>query len=119
MAKKLGLQKVDTSAVLGRWVRARIEKTKVTTGGASNFLQEADLFIDFRRGISKWGGLLQSLLREGVVELDSQDGLSVRHRQRAGEVLDFDSTQAWLDWLNEHQDELGPRKGGDAATPEA
>lgn len=104
-AKRLGLQYAkDTGRVQGRWIRAKVTKTKLGT----TMMQEADFFIDFRRGISRWGGLLQALLRDGIVEY-MPDQAGIRHRTLDGELLEFSGTQAWLDWLAAHLEELGPR----------
>ncbi len=105
-AKRLGLQFAkDTGRVRGRWVRAKVTKTKL----GATMMQEADFFIDFRRGISQWGGMLQALLRDGIVEY-MPDEVGIRHRTLDGELVEFAGTQAWLDWLAAHLEELGPRE---------
>ncbi len=103
--KRLGLQYAkDTGAVLGRWVHAKVTKTKL----APTLQAGTDFFIDFRRGCSPWAGMLQRLLIEGTVEL-TPDQRGARHRTVAGEVAEFATTQEWLDWLSKNPKELGKR----------
>ena len=105
--KRLGLQYArDSGQVVGRWVRAKVTKTKV----ALTILAEADFFIDFRRGVTKWAGMLQAMLREGAVEL-APNGSGARHKTIDGEVMEFDSTQAWMNWLAQNERELLGRAG--------
>ncbi len=118
LAKRLGLttfkgQVSDTGLYVGRWIRARVQKTKL---GQTLWL-EADFFVDFRRGCSKWGGMLQALLREGIVKF-LPDGVGIQHRTLDGELLEFDGTQAWLNWLAAHLEELGPRESAPLAAEE-
>ena len=103
--KRLGLQYAkETGAVLGRWVHAKVTKTKL----APTLQAETDFFIDFRRGCSPWAGMLQRLLMEGFVEL-APDAKGARHRTADGEIVEFATTQEWLNWLVAHPTELGPR----------
>ncbi len=93
--KRLGLgdKKHDRGAVVGRWVRAKVTKTKV----APTLMQEGDFYLDFLKGVHRWGGLLASLIRQGAVVLDP-DGEKVTH---GGET--FPSQKAWLTWLSQNE----------------
>lgn len=97
--RRLGLQG-DRGAVVGRWVRAKVTKTKL----APTLQQEVDFYIDFRKGVHRWGGLLPVLLRGGVVALD-EDG-RVHHRLKDTEEQVFSSQGEWLRWLVEHPNVL-------------
>jgi RecA/RadA recombinase len=56
-----GLPKTDPRGeTYGRWVRAKVSKTKL----ALTQNRHVDFFIDFRQGIRPWHGLLPSLLLE-------------------------------------------------------
>jgi len=104
--QRLGLQGADKGFVTGRWVRAKVNKTKI----APTLQQEADFYIDFRKGIHQWGGLLQSMLREGKVEL-TPDSKGVRHKLKFANdeetIEEFPTTAAWMTWLNKNPLTLG------------
>lgn len=105
LVKKLGLYGADKGWVIGRWIRARITKTKI----APTLFDEGDFYVDFRRGVHRWGGLLQAMLREGRIEL-TPDGAGVRMRHET-EDLEFESQALWLIWMNNHLDVLKTPKG--------
>lgn len=94
--KRLGFNKTDSGDVMGRWVRAKISKTKI----APTFLQEADFYIDFQKGVAPWAGLLQRFIREGFV--NAKENGEVTHRIEGGEIVDFPNSRAWVQWLSEH-----------------
>lgn len=96
--KRLGLgdKKHDKGAVVGRWVRAKITKTKI----APTITQEGDFFINFLEGVHRWGGLLAALVRQGAVVMDP-DGEAVTHGAEK-----FPTQKAWLTWLAQHEDAL-------------
>lgn len=124
MAKRLGLDRggesikikgetfiVPKGNVVGRWVRAKIHKTKV----AQTLMQEADFYVSFTKGVHRWGGLLQSMLREGQVEVMPDN--SVKHKSHVtGEIAEFPSAAEWYTWLDQNPDMLAARKG--LAAPE-
>lgn len=60
---RLGLYNLDDTAVLGRYVRAKITKTKMAT----TLDTSADFYIDFRKGLHRWEGLLERMVGEGLV----------------------------------------------------
>ena len=97
--KRLGMRVTERGDVVGRWIRAKIEKTKVSSTPA----QEADFYISFTRGVHKWGGLLQRLLHEGLAEMGHKEEVVF-----GGET--FQNEQEWLGWLGDHEDLLEKRK---------
>lgn len=105
LKKKLGMQGADKGQVVGRWVRAKITKTKI----APTVFDEGDFYIDSRKGVHRWGGILQLMLREGRIEL-TPDGIGVRQSSK-GESQEFESQAAWLQWLFQHQEFLAVPKG--------
>ena len=100
LRKRFGFGPTDHGDVVGRWVRARVTKTKV----ASTLQRTADFYIDFSRGVHKWGGLLQQMIWEGRA-LVREDG-TVQHRtidaDGAVESQDFQTVSAWLEWVAQH-----------------
>jgi hypothetical protein len=65
--QRLGLYNLDDTAVLGRYIRANIKKTKMATTLSTT----ADLYIDFRKGLHRWEGLVERLVTEGVAQTNS------------------------------------------------
>lgn len=61
--KRLGLYNLDDTAVIGRYVRAKVTKSKMST----TFGTTADFYLDFRRGVHRWEGLVERLVGEGLV----------------------------------------------------
>jgi len=104
--KRLGLQGADRGVVVGRWIRAKVSKTKI----APTLQQEADFYISFRDGVHRWGGLLPALMKDGIVLLD-EDG-TIHHRLGEGKEQVFPSQGEWLRWLSEHPAVLS--KGAEA-----
>lgn len=115
LTRKLGLYGADKGWVIGRWIRARVTKTKI----APTLFDEGDFYVDFRRGVHLWGGLLQTMLREGRIEL-TPDGTGVR-MQQFKEDLEFSTHAEWLIWMRDHLDILKVPKGtiGPAVSDEA
>jgi RecA/RadA recombinase len=116
VAKKLGLDRDGDTIkvkgesfvrpkgnVIGRWVRAKIKKTKI----AQTLMQEALFYLDFSRGVHRWRGLAESLAREGVVQLDTDGAITlVKHVSPVtGEVFEGQETEWWR-WLSENMDVL-------------
>jgi len=93
--KRLGMRVTERGDVVGRWIRAKIEKTKVSSTPG----QEADFYISFNRGVHKWGGLLQRLLHEGVIQMGQKEEVIYN-----GEP--FQNENEFLGWLESHQDIL-------------
>lgn len=102
--KRLGLRATDRGDVVGRWVRARVTKTKV----APTVLRECDFYIDFQKGINPWLGMLQQFIKEGRVNV--KDTGEVTHRIEEGEVLDFPDATHWMQWLAAHPKYLLPMR---------
>lgn len=93
--KRLGMRATERGDVVGRWIRAKIEKTKVSSTPG----QEADFYISFTRGVHKWGGLLQRLLHEGMIQMGQKE--QIVHN---GET--FENENEWLGWMESHQEIL-------------
>lgn len=97
MRKKLGFGPNDHGDVVGRWVRAKVTKTKL----ASTLHSTADFYIDFAHGIHKWGGLLQQMIVAGRVHV-LEDG-SCRHNVVDADGVvgthEFQTMDEWLAWV--------------------
>lgn len=89
--KRLGLYSMDKGAVLGRYIQAKVTKTKL----AMTFDTTVDFYIDFCKGLHTWEGLAERLLFEGKLTM-SPDALT--DYTMAG--LKFDDKKAWLTWLS-------------------
>lgn len=96
---RLGMRATERGDVIGRWIRAKITKSKVSDTHA----QEADFYVSFTRGVHKWAGLLQKLLQEGMIELVEKD--HIKHGEQV-----FGDDREWLTWLAENLDTLSLRK---------
>lgn len=90
--KRLGMRATERGDVVGRWIRARVSKSKV--GSTAN--QEVDFYIAFHRGVHKWAGLQQRLLHEGKLTLGEKD--LIKHGDHK-----FADEKEWLIWLSENQ----------------
>lgn len=104
MRKRMGLPVSDKGHVIGRWVRARVTKTKV----APTLMREANFYIDFQKGVRPWPGLLPVLLTENpsLVEM-FPEGQKVRLKDpRTGEVLDFENEGVWAQWVKQNLEVL-------------
>ena len=89
--KRFGMRATERGDVVGRWIRARITKTKVSI----TLGQEADFYIDLAAGVHKWAGLLQRLLQEGIISLGEKDKITHGENQ-------FKSEGEWLTWLSKN-----------------
>ena len=96
---RLGMRATERGDVIGRWIRAKVTKSKVSDTHA----QEADFYISFTRGVHKWAGLLQKLLQEGLIDLVEKD--HIKHGEQV-----FADDREWLTWLSENIDVLSMRK---------
>lgn len=90
--KRLGMGATERGNVVGRWIKARVTKSKL---GATAH-QETEFYIAFNRGVHKWAGLLQRLLHEGKVSLGPTDRI-----EHDGKF--FADEKEWLVWLSENQ----------------
>jgi RecA/RadA recombinase len=93
--KRFGLRATERGDIIGRWIRARVTKTKVST----TLGQEADFYIDLQRGVHSWAGLLQRLLMEGKIMLGEKD--AIIHGENT-----FHTEQEWLTWLSQNMQAL-------------
>ena len=99
----------DKGAVLGRYIRARVSKTKMSTTLEST----ADFYIDFRKGVHRWEGLAERLMFEGRLRC-ATDGLSDYEMCVDGspiapggvELVKFPTKKDWLNYLVQHQELL-------------
>jgi hypothetical protein len=89
--KRLGLKYVmDAQRVRGRYVQARISKTKL----AMTFDTTAEFYLDFQKGLNPWEGLQERLIFEGVLRT-GPDGASAF--EMASQK--FPDKKAWIEWL--------------------
>lgn len=105
LRKRFGFGPADHGDVVGRWVRAKVTKTKL----ALTLDRSADFYIDFQRGVHKWGGLLQQMIYEGRL-LVREDG-TCQHRTVDADGVqvceEFKDTKDWTAWIMQHPDVLG------------
>lgn len=111
--KRLGLYDLDDGAVIGRYIRAKVTKTKM----AATLDTHADFYIDFRRGIHPWEGLAERLIFEGVLKT-GEDGASNYEMtvppgllSDTGSVARFDTKKDWLNWLVRNMEALRGTNG--------
>lgn len=105
LRKRFGFGPSDHGDVVGRWVRAKVTKTKL----ASTLGRTADFYIDFERGVHRWGGLLQQMIVDGKVTVREDGTYSHRIVDAAtGEVQDkeFASGDEWLAWVGQTPEAL-------------
>lgn len=103
--KRLGLYNLDDTAVLGRYVRAKCTKTKMST----TLDTTADFYVDFRKGVHRWEGLAERLLAEGLLQSD-KDMVELKMVDPAtGEVMEFKTKKDWLNWVVRNPEVLGLR----------
>jgi recombination protein RecA len=90
--KRLGLKYVmDAPRVRGRYIQARVTKTKM----ALTFDTTAEFYLDFTRGVHPWEGLAERLIFDGVLKTGA-DGLS--DFEMGGKK--FPNKSEWLKWLS-------------------
>jgi len=100
--KRLGLYKLDeTTAVVGRYIRAKVTKTKMST----TFDTSADFYVDFRRGVHKWEGLLERMVAEGKVRTDRE----MSEFEMDGKK--FKGKKEWLNHVAQHPELLALAEG--------
>lgn len=92
--KRFGLGP-ERGDIIGRWVRAKIHKTKVSR----TLGMECDFYIDFSSGISLWAGMLQRMLSEGMVTLSAPGTMSM---QVDGQEISFTDEVGWVRWMMAH-----------------
>ncbi len=97
--KRFGLRATERGNIIGRWIRARVTKSKV----GENLGQDCDFYISFERGINKGSGLLQRLLEEGAVTLGKNN--AILHGD-----LSFAEEAAWLKHVAQNMDLLDKRQ---------
>lgn len=61
MSSKLG-KRIENGLVVGRWVHAKVVKNKLSEPFA-----ECDFYIDFRKGVHRWAGVMEQLETERVI----------------------------------------------------
>lgn len=99
IVKQLGLYNMDDTAVLGRYVRAKVTKTKMAT----TLDTTADFYIDFRKGLHRWEGLLERMVTEGVVQTNGEYSeftmAAVDKDVDSEERVKFGSKKEWLNYV--------------------
>ena len=104
LRKRLGFGPTDHGDVVGRWVRATIMKTKL----AQTYQRNADFYVDFSRGVHKWGGLLQQMIYEGRILARENNTVQQRLVDPDGvvETLEFKDANEWTEWIAQHPEAL-------------
>ena len=96
----------NRGAVVGRYVRAKVSKTKVGT----TFDTTADFYVDFARGVHRWEGLAERLMFEGRLSC-GPDGASQYAMLPTGgllagapdaDVMKFPTKKEWLNYVAQH-----------------
>lgn len=93
--RRFGFTKTERGDVVGKWVTAKVTKSKVS----ALYGQTADFYIDFRSGVSKYGGLLKRLLAEGLAALTSQDAIVFDGQE-------FEDEAAFIAYVEAHPETL-------------
>jgi hypothetical protein len=101
--KRLGLYNLDDTAVLGRYIRAKIAKTKMAT----TLDTTADFYIDFRKGLHRWEGLLERMVTEGVVQTNSDfSEFTMAAVEQPVDIdsgrLKFKTKKEWLNYVSQN-----------------
>jgi recombination protein RecA len=113
--KHLGLYDIeDAGAVVGRYIRAKCTKTKVGT----TLDTSAEFYLDFRRGMHRWEGLVERLVLEGLVRTNKDMSEFEVTDRATGEVVKMESKKACLNYLAGHLDALALNPA-EAVEPEA
>lgn len=106
--KHLGIYDADDAgAVVGRYIKAKCTKTKIST----TLDTSAEFYLDFRRGMHRWEGLLERLITEGVVRTNKD----MSEFEMGG--ARFETKKAWLNHVAGHLEQLDLNPA-DAATVE-
>ena len=103
----------ERGTVIGRYIRAKVTKTKVAT----TLDTTADFYVDFHRGVHLWEGLAERLMFEGILKCARDGATDYELVDAAGELQKFPSKKTLLNWLAGHPEALGPVKGGPDAAP--
>lgn len=94
--KRLGLYDLDKTPVVGRYIRARCSKTKMST----TLETTADFYVDFNRGMHKWEGLIERLVFERLVKTNEK----MSEFEAWGQ--EFGSRRDLLNYINQNMDVL-------------
>lgn len=110
--KRLGLKYQEAGTVLGKYVKAKVTKSKVAT----TFDTTADFYIDFRRGMHRWEGLAERLMFEGLLKT-GKDGATDFEMTGVPDLERqvFPTKKEWLNWIAQNLDTL--RYGPMSETP--
>jgi len=92
--KRLGLYDMENGSVLGRYIKAKITKTKL----AQTFDTSTDFYLDFKRGVHPWEGLAERLIFEGILKTASDGASDLVH---GGNPERFATRKEWLVWLSD------------------
>lgn len=93
LAKRRGIPVEGKGDVIGAWNRAKITKSKVS----GTFLKEADFYVDFRKGIDRYAGLFDVLLRDGITGFaEDNEKKRVWMRTPENKRRSYATEQAWL-----------------------
>ncbi len=111
--KHLGLYDVDDAgAVIGRYIKAKSTKTKVGT----TLDTSAEFYLDFRRGMHRWEGLVERLVLEGMVRTNKDMSEFEVTDKTTGEVVKMVGKRACLNYIAQHLDMLNLNPA-EAVTP--
>lgn len=94
--KRLGLYDLEKTAVVGRYIRAKCTKTKMST----TLETTADFYVDFRKGVHKWEGLIERLVFEGRVKPNE----NMTEFEMGGKA--YENRKALINFLNRNPDVL-------------
>jgi RecA/RadA recombinase len=94
--KALGLPAQIKGRAVGRWVRVRIEKSRLS----DSLLSEADFYIDFRTGFNKYAGLFQRFYTQELLQVE-QNSARVAQRRPDGTIQVFANRAVWAAWIKE------------------
>lgn len=112
--KRLGLYSLytkdgeasDKGAVVGRYIRAKVTKSKMST----TLDTSADFYIDFRTGVHQWEGLAERLMFEGSLKCAPDGATDFSMPDVLGEggtPVTFASKKDWLNYLAQNLGVLG------------
>lgn len=97
--KHLGLYDVeDAGAVVGRYIKAKCTKTKVST----TLDTSAEFYLDFRRGMHRWEGLVERLVLEGMVRTNKDMSEFQATDRETGEAVKMETKKACLNYIASH-----------------
>ena len=105
--KHLGLFDMDDAgAVVGRYIKGKVTKTKLST----TLDTSAEFYLDFRKGMHRWEGLIERLVLEGTVRTNKDMSEFEVLDRATGELTKLASKKACLNHVASHLDmlELNP-----------